>query len=70
MPLTYRGAPVPELEHALVGVMEHSVLGRRWVYDAPHDPVYAAQLLELVQGRVRAESTAESDAFDDTVVAQ
>ncbi|KGN42597.1 maltokinase N-terminal cap-like domain-containing protein [Knoellia aerolata] len=70
VPLTYRGAPVPELEHALVGVMEHSVLGRRWVYDAPHDPVYAAQLLELVQGRVRAESTAASDAFDDTVVAQ
>ena len=27
---------------------------RRWVYDGPHDPVYAAQLLELVQGRVRA----------------
>ena len=40
------------------------------VYDAPHDPVYAAQLLELVQGRVRAESTAASDAFDETVVAQ
>ena len=70
VPLTYRGAPVPELEHALVGVMEHSELGRRWVYDAPHDPVYAAQLLELVQGRVRAESSAESDAFDDTVVGQ
>ncbi len=70
VPLTYRGAPVPGLEHALVGVLEHSVLGRRWVYDAPHDPVYAAQLLELVQGRVRAESTAASDAFDETVVAQ
>jgi len=69
VPLTYRAAPVPELAPALVGVMEHSVLGTRWVYDAPHDPVYAAQLLELVQGRVRAESTAASDAFDDTVVA-
>lgn len=69
VPLTYRALPVPELEPALVGVTEHSVLGTRWVYDAPHDPVYAAQLLELVQGRVRAESTAASDAFDDTVVA-
>lgn len=69
VPLTYRAVPVPELESALVGVTEHSVLGTRWVYDAPHDPVYAAQLLELIQGRVRAESTAASDAFDDTVVA-
>lgn len=69
VPLTYRALPVPELEPALVGVTEHSVLGTRWVYDAPHDPVYAAQLLELVQGRARAESTAASDAFDDTVVA-
>ena len=69
VPLTYRGAPLEGAEHALVGTMEHSELGPRWVYDAPHDPVYAAQLLELVQGRVRAESTAASDAFDDTVVA-
>jgi trehalose synthase-fused probable maltokinase len=69
VPLTYRGAPVDELEPALVGVLEHSVLGTRWVYDGPHDPVYAAQLLELVQGRVRAESSAASGEFDDTVVA-
>ncbi|MEO7270158.1 MAG: phosphotransferase [Knoellia sp.] len=69
VPLTYRGAPVAGLEGALVGIMEHSVLGTRWVYDAPHDPVYAAQLVELLQGRVRAESTAASDAFDDSVVA-
>ncbi|WP_353953109.1 phosphotransferase [Knoellia sp. S7-12] len=69
VPLTYRSMPVPELEPALVGVTEHSVLGTRWVYDAPHDPVYAAQLLELIQGRVPAESSAASDAFDDTVVA-
>ena len=69
VPLTYRGAPLEGAEHALVGTMEHSVLGPRWVYDAPHDPVYAAQLLELVQGRVRAESSSASDATDDTVVA-
>lgn len=69
VPLTYRGAPLPEIDHALVGVTEHSVLGTRWVYDAPHDPVYAVQLLELIQGRVRAESSSASDAFDDTVVA-
>ena len=48
VPLTYRGAPLEGGQHALVGTMEHSVLGRRWVYDGPHDPVYAAQLLALV----------------------
>lgn len=70
VPLTYRSAPLPSIDHALVGVTEHSVLGTRWVYDAPHDPVYAAGLLQLVQGRVRAESSAVSAQFDDTVVAE
>lgn len=69
VPLTYRSAPIEGSEGALVGITEHSVLGTRWVYDAPHDPVYAAQLLELVQGRVRAESSSASDEFDDSVVA-
>ncbi len=68
VPLTYRGAPLDDAEHALVGTMEHSVLGPRWVYDAPHDPVYATQLVELVQGRVRAASASESDAVDESVV--
>ena len=67
VPLTYRGEPLASADHALVGTMEHSVLGRRWVYDAPHDPVYATQLLELVQGRVPAASSAESDAVEDSV---
>ncbi|NHA68032.1 maltokinase N-terminal cap-like domain-containing protein [Phycicoccus flavus] len=67
VPLTYRGAPVDGAEHALVGTLEHSVLGTRWVYDAPHDPVYATQLFELLQGRVPAASSSESDAQDDTV---
>ena len=65
VPLTYRGAPLEGAEHALVGTMDHGVLGPRWVYDATHDPVYAAQLLALVQGRVPAESSSESDALDE-----
>lgn len=65
VPLTYRGAPVAELEGALVGTLEHSVLGRRWVYDATHDPVYARQLLALVRGEVEAESSSRSHAADD-----
>ena len=67
VPLTYRGEPLGSADHALVGTMDHSTLGRRWVYDAPHDPVYATQLLELVQGRVRAQSSKVSDAEEETV---
>jgi hypothetical protein len=44
VPLTYRGAPREGGEEWLVGTTEHSVLGRRWVYDACGDPVYAAAL--------------------------
>ena len=48
VPLTYRGAPLEGAEHALLGTMEHSVLGTRWVYDGPHDPVYVAQLMTTI----------------------
>lgn len=46
VPLTYRGAPLEGAPaEALVTTMEHSVLGRRWVYDAAHDPIYVTELL-------------------------
>ncbi len=48
VPLTYRAAPLDGAEHALLGTMEHSVLGTRWVYDAPHDPVYVSQLMATI----------------------
>jgi hypothetical protein len=48
VPLTYRGAPAPELAEHLVGTTEHSVLGRRWFYDACADPVYVAALAAAV----------------------
>jgi 1,4-alpha-glucan branching enzyme len=67
VPLTYRGEPLGSADHALVGTMEHSALGRRWVYDAPHDPVYPAQLLELVQGRALPQSSKRSDAVEESV---
>lgn len=44
VPLTYRGAPLEGAAEFLVGTMEHSVLGGRWVYDATADPVYQAEL--------------------------
>ncbi len=43
-PLTYRGAPLSGADASCLGTMDHSVLGTRWVYDAPADPVYAAVL--------------------------
>ncbi len=68
VPLTYRGAPLDGAHHALVGTTEHSVLGRRWVYDAPHDPVYARQLLELVLGRAVPQAGSVSDTPEPAVV--
>ncbi|HJE57488.1 MAG TPA: hypothetical protein K8V84_03075 [Nocardiopsis listeri] len=39
LPLTYRGAPLPHHGEHLVGTLEHSVLGPRWVYDGTADEV-------------------------------
>ncbi len=33
---------------ALIAEAEHSLLGRRWIYDAEADPVWAGELLRLV----------------------
>ncbi|MFF5173011.1 hypothetical protein ACFY3U_10290 [Micromonospora sp. NPDC000089] len=50
VPLTYRGTPLDGADGWLVGTTEHSVLGRRWVYDACGDPVYAAALAAAILG--------------------
>lgn len=68
VPLTYRGAPLEGADRALVGEMEHSVLGHRWVYDAPHDQVFVTQLLELLCGRVAAQAGSLSDTLEPDVV--
>jgi hypothetical protein len=44
VPLTYRGAPLDGAETALLGTMQHSVLGKRWVCDGCADPVYVQTL--------------------------
>lgn len=49
--LTYRGAPLAGAGSSLVGTMEHSVLGRRWVYDGLGDPVAVAALTRAVRGQ-------------------
>jgi Maltokinase N-terminal cap domain len=48
VPLTYRGAPLPGAEDALVCTMEHSVLGSRWIYDGCADPVGVRALATAV----------------------
>ncbi|MCW2524657.1 MAG: hypothetical protein JWO63_2992 [Frankiales bacterium] len=48
VPLTYRSAPLPGAESALVGTMHHSVLGQRWIYDGCFDPVYLAALASAI----------------------
>jgi hypothetical protein len=67
VPLTYRGARLEGADHALVGTMEHGVLGRRWAYDGCHDPVLVAQLLALIEGRVQAQDQNTSDTPDREV---
>jgi hypothetical protein len=44
VPLTYRDAPLDGAEAALIGEMEHSALGTRWVYDGLGDPLLVSML--------------------------
>jgi hypothetical protein len=67
VPLTYRGAPLEGAEHALIGTMEHGVLGPRWAYDGCHDPVLVAQLLALFEGRAEAQAQSITDTPDREV---
>ena len=48
VPLTYRGARLTGADHALVATVEHNTLGTRYIYDAPHDSVFATELLRLM----------------------
>ncbi|MEV4619382.1 hypothetical protein AB0J74_11825 [Asanoa sp. NPDC049573] len=60
VPLTYRDAPLPGCDAWLLGTAEHSVLGKRWVYDAAGDPAYLA----AVAGAI-IEGTGEAEEFID-----
>lgn len=65
VPWTYRGAPLAGADEFLVGTMEHTVLGHRWVYDACGDPVYAAALATAILGG-GAEAAQERRLADGT----
>jgi hypothetical protein len=49
VPVTYRAAPLPGAEASLIGTLDHSVLGTRYVYDACADPVFVATLLDTIR---------------------
>ena len=49
VPVTYRAEPLPGSEANLLGTMEHSVLGTRYVYDACADPVFVATVLQMMR---------------------
>jgi hypothetical protein len=43
------------------------VLGRRWIYDAAHDPVAVRQLLAFLAGEAQAQAQNDSDTPDSSV---
>jgi hypothetical protein len=67
VPLAYRGAPLDGAEAGLVGTSEHGVLGTRWIYDAAHDPVAVAVLLDFICAGTVAQHQTQSDTPDPSV---
>lgn len=61
LPLAYRGAPLPGHGDHLVGTMEHSVLGTRWVYDGSADEVALACFRRALRGE---QEQAELEVWD------
>ena len=61
-PLTYRSARLAGAEDHLVGTTDHSVLGKRWVYDGCGDPVWFATTAEAIRtGGTQAQMFFEQD---------
>lgn len=56
VPLTYRAVRLKGGDQGLVATIEDRSLGTRYVYDAPHDPVFADALLRLMLDETTASS--------------
>ncbi len=62
VPFSYRGSPLEGADSHLVGTTEHSVLGKRWVYDGCGDPVWAETLTTaILTGGTQAQMVIERD---------
>lgn len=64
VPMTYRASPG---EGTLIGTMDHGVLGLRYAYDGPSDPVFRSQVGALLRGDVSPQAQSESYTVDRTV---
>jgi hypothetical protein len=69
VPMTYRSEPLEGAEEALIGVMQHGVLGERLAYDGAHDPVLVQTLVALFNGEVQPQMQSVNDTVDPTVTA-
>jgi hypothetical protein len=67
VPVTYRGAPLPDADDGLIGTLMHSVLGQRWVYDGCFDPVYVNALVTTI---ATGGTQAELDVITDDGLAR
>jgi hypothetical protein len=67
VPMTYRSQPLEHLP--LIGITQHGVLGRRFVYDGVHDPVLVRTLVALFNGETRPQMQSVNDTVDETVTA-
>ena len=56
VPLTHRGARLPGADHALIATLENGSSGTRFIYDAPHDPVFATALMRLMLDEAKVAS--------------
>ncbi len=67
VPLTYRAAPLEGAQEYLIGTMQHSVLGTRWVYDACGDPVWNTAIVRAIaRGEAGADQYCETDGQRET----
>jgi Maltokinase N-terminal cap domain len=68
VPMTYRAQELRGAGGGLIGTARHGVLGDRWIYDGPRDPVLATQLAALVQGQAEPQAQTVSHTPDPTVI--
>jgi hypothetical protein len=62
IPMSYRDSPLEGADEHLIGTADHSVLGKRWVYDGCADPVAVSAILSAITtGGHEAALTMEQD---------
>jgi len=68
VPVTYRDSALPDAAPSLLGTMQHSVLGTRYVYDASADPVFVGVVLDTIRSGGRQADLHLSQADGTQVV--